>query len=93
MLLRLREKALGGDARALDRLIRLAQAYNNEELTAADAACLHDDDAALLEVFERRCRERPGSARQTERARKAPLRRSICASNAIKRVRVRLKKD
>ena len=43
MLLRLREKALGGDARALDRLIGFAQAYNNEELTAA--ASLSADDA------------------------------------------------
>ena len=31
MLLRLREKALGGDGRALDRLLGLAQIYNNEE--------------------------------------------------------------
>src|SRR5262245_50588722 len=52
MLLRLREKALSGDARALDRLITLAQAYNNEELVTA--ASLYADDAMVLEVFKAR---------------------------------------
>jgi hypothetical protein len=52
MLLRLREKALGGDARALDRLLGFAQIYNNEELTAA--ACLSADDASVLEIFKAR---------------------------------------
>jgi hypothetical protein len=51
-LLRLREKALGGDARALDRLLGLAQAYNNEELTAA--AGLSAGDAMLLEIYKAR---------------------------------------
>jgi hypothetical protein len=51
-LLRLREKALGGDARALDRLLGLAQAYNNEELIAA--ADLSADDAMLLEIYKSR---------------------------------------
>src|SRR5262249_60028394 len=51
-LLRLREKALGGDARALDRLLGLAQAYNNEELIAA--AGLSADDAMLLDIYEAR---------------------------------------
>jgi hypothetical protein len=52
MLLRLREKALSGDARALDRLLGLAQAYNNEELTAA--AGLSAGDATLLEIYKAR---------------------------------------
>jgi len=52
MLLRLREKALGGDARALDRLIGLAQAYNNEQLTATASASA--DDAMLLEIYRAR---------------------------------------
>ena len=51
-LLRLREKALAGDVRSLDRLISLAQAYNNEEATAP--AALSDDDAALVELFAER---------------------------------------
>ena len=54
MLLRLREKALGGDARALDRLCGFAQIYNNEELTAA--ASLSADDASVLEIFKARLR-------------------------------------
>ena len=52
MLLRLREKALAGDARALDRLISLAQAYNNEELSTA--AGLSADDTMLLNLFKQR---------------------------------------
>jgi hypothetical protein len=52
MLLRLREKALAGDARALDRLISLAQAHNNEELTALSR--LSTEDTAVLELFESR---------------------------------------
>ena len=52
MLLRLREKALAGDARALDRLISLAQTYNNEELTAASG--MSADDTMLLELFKSR---------------------------------------
>ena len=51
-LLRLREKALGGDARALDRLLALAQVYNNEELAAA--ASLSAGDAMVLEIFKAR---------------------------------------
>jgi hypothetical protein len=53
-LLRLREKALGGDPRALDRLLAFAQIYNNEELTAA--AGLSADDASVLEIFKARVR-------------------------------------
>jgi len=52
MLLRLREKALGGDPRALDRLIHLAQAYNNEETAAAGS--LSADDAEILKIFKAR---------------------------------------
>src|SRR5262249_33332635 len=52
MLLRLREKALSGDARALDRLIGLAQAYNNEQLAAAVSTST--DDEMLLEIFRAR---------------------------------------
>jgi hypothetical protein len=51
-LLRLREKALGGDLRALDQLIKLARIYNEEELTAVVG--MSADDAALLEIYTRR---------------------------------------
>jgi hypothetical protein len=51
-LLRLREKALGGDARALDQLINLARIYNDDELTTA--AVMSTDDAGLLEIYNKR---------------------------------------
>ena len=51
-LLRLREKGLGGDNRALERLLAFAQAYNNEEL--AIAASLSADDASILEIYRSR---------------------------------------
>jgi hypothetical protein len=53
MLLRLTEKALGGDARALDRMSQLAQMHNNEEMIAP-AASLDADDAMVFEVFKAR---------------------------------------
>jgi hypothetical protein len=51
-LLRLREKALHGDARSLDRLIALAQAYDDDEVIAAENRPA--DDARLLEFYQRR---------------------------------------
>lgn len=51
-LLRLREKALHGDARALDRLIALAQTYNNDEVAAS--VNMAADDTRLLELYQRR---------------------------------------
>jgi hypothetical protein len=52
-LLRLCEKALKGDARGLDRLVQLAQTYNNEEVSAGTTS-LSANDAAVLEVFTQR---------------------------------------
>jgi hypothetical protein len=52
MLLRLREQALSGNARSLDRYLQLAQKYNSEELTAE--AGVSDGDAQLLEVYKAR---------------------------------------
>jgi hypothetical protein len=54
MLLRLREKALSGDARALDRLLALAQVYNSE--VPAAVALASEDDLRLLAIFEDRVR-------------------------------------
>ena len=51
LILRLREKALGGDSRAIDRLVQLAQMYNNEEFAAVDG--LSVADAAVLEFTRR----------------------------------------
>lgn len=52
-LLRLREKALSGDARALDRLLNLAGIYNDEDMAEA-AAGLAPADAEVLEGFKER---------------------------------------
>ena len=52
MLLRLREKALAGDARALDRLIQLAQTHNNEEV--ASVAGLSANDQQILRIYNAR---------------------------------------
>jgi hypothetical protein len=51
-LLRLREKALKGDQRALDRLLSLAQTFNNEPNSSH--AALSQDDAKLLEIYRKR---------------------------------------
>ncbi len=60
-LLRLREKALSGDARALDRMIELARTYNDEEI-AEEAAKLSLNDAELLEAYNERLLRRAGKA-------------------------------
>ena len=49
-LLRLREKALSGNARALDRIIELARTYNDEEF-AEVAATLSPTDAEILKAY------------------------------------------
>jgi hypothetical protein len=51
-LLRLREKALSGDVRALDRLISLAQTHNNDE--TAVGGSLSVEDMHVLAIFAQR---------------------------------------
>ena len=62
MLLRLREKALNGDARALDQFIRLAQMFNNdgpnEVLGAQDMLA---EDREILDAYAEAIRSRPSS--------------------------------
>lgn len=53
-LLRLREKALGGDPRALDRLLELARIHNDEEMAEAAAAALAPSDQAILDGYAQR---------------------------------------
>jgi len=53
-LLRLREKALAGDPRALDRLVELASRYNNEP--APVATVLSRDDKEALDIMIARIR-------------------------------------
>ena len=50
-LMRLREKALSGNVRALDQLIELARLYNDEELAEA-AIRLDATDAEILEAHD-----------------------------------------
>lgn len=58
-LLRLREKALAGDARALDKLLDLARTYNDEELAQATAA-LGLTDADIVNAHNERVLRRKG---------------------------------
>jgi hypothetical protein len=62
MLLRLKEKALKGDARALDQFIRLAQIFNddgrNDPLVGQDMAA---DDRAILDAYAEAVRSRSSS--------------------------------
>jgi hypothetical protein len=53
MLTMLREKALSGDTRALDRLIELAQRFNSEVTPALGVTPLELEDEAILEAFAR----------------------------------------
>jgi hypothetical protein len=89
MLLRLREKALAGDARALDRLISLAQIYNNEE--PINPMGLSSGDTTLLELFKQRVKngvvdaQPEGEKATPEMASGAPRKSTV--------KRVRLKED
>jgi hypothetical protein len=50
-LLRLREKALKGDPKALDRLLELARQHNGEVAAATDTDPLAPDDQAIIDAF------------------------------------------
>jgi hypothetical protein len=52
ILMRLREKALRGDGRALDRYLALAQAYDDGH--SVNATSLAAEDAAVLETYRAR---------------------------------------
>jgi hypothetical protein len=54
-LIVLREKALRGDARALDRLLELAQRFNNEPTETGPSQALADDDRAVLAAYAAEC--------------------------------------
>ena len=52
VLRRLREKALKGDARALDRLVELAHCFNNNEASEGiGASAMPADDQAILDAY------------------------------------------
>lgn len=50
-LMLLREKALQGDARALDRLLELARLFNNDATESGPAPALASDDRAILAAY------------------------------------------
>jgi Family of unknown function (DUF5681) len=53
-LLRLKEKALKGDSRSLDRLLMLAADHNNVEAPKESGTSLSADDAAIVAAYEQR---------------------------------------
>ena len=61
-LLQLRAKALGGETRALDLIIKLAQAHNDEDMAEA-AAKLGLTDDEVLEGYKARVLRRAEKAR------------------------------
>jgi hypothetical protein len=62
-LLRLREKALKGDARSLDRLLELAQIFNNgAAIESLDAKAVAAEDQAILDAYAAEIRSRPVSS-------------------------------
>jgi hypothetical protein len=62
VLLRLREKALKGDARALDRLLVLAQTFNNDvAIEALSDKTMAAEDRAILDAYAEEVRSRPAS--------------------------------
>ena len=52
-ILKLREKALKGDGRALDRLLELAARYNDEPAPQLDQPLSAEDDAILADYVAR----------------------------------------
>ena len=63
MLLRLREKALKGDARSLDRLVALAQIFNNDAVAESlGEKAVAAEDQAILDAYAAEIRSRPASA-------------------------------
>lgn len=50
-LMRLREKALKGDSRSLDRLLEYARIYNNDIETTSSDKSLAAEDQAILDAY------------------------------------------
>ena len=68
-LMRLREQALGGDVRALDRLLEYARHYNDDEMAEA-APRLSATDAEILEAHDAKVLRRAGMAEPQRGTRK-----------------------
>ena len=67
-LLRLREKALKGDARSLDQLLELAKTFNNSAaVESVGDEALAAEDQAILDAYAEEVRSRPSSGAITVR--------------------------
>jgi hypothetical protein len=63
MLLRLKEKALKGDTRSLEQLIRLAQIFNDESPNhTSGGEDIMAEDREILEAYAEALRSRPSGA-------------------------------
>ena len=71
-LMRLREKALSGDVRALDSLIGLARFYNDDDEMAEAATRLSATDAEILEAHDAKVLRQAGTVQKQSGTRKAP---------------------
>ena len=69
-LMRLREKALGGDVRALDRLLDLARLYNDDDEMAEAATRLSATDAEILEAHDAKVLRQAGTVQKQSDTRK-----------------------
>ncbi len=66
-LLRLREKALKGDARSLDQFLELAKTFNNSAVESVGDEALAAEDQAILDAYAEEVRSRPPSGAITVR--------------------------
>src|SRR5260370_7109671 len=67
-LLRLREKALKGDARSLDQFLELAKTFNNSAaVESVGDEALAAEDQAILDAYAQEVRSRPPSGAITGR--------------------------
>ena len=69
-LMRLREQALGGDARALDRLLEYARLYNDDDEMAEAAIRLSATDTEILEARDAKVLRQAGMAKTQSGTRK-----------------------
>ena len=69
-LLRLREKALGGEVRALDSLIGLARLYNDDDEMAEAATRLDAADTEIVKAHDEKVLRQAGMVQKPHGARK-----------------------
>lgn len=63
ILLRLREKALKGDSRSLDRLVALAQTFNNDATSESPGGkAIALEDQAILDAYAAEVQSRPAAS-------------------------------